>query len=78
MTELYKAAVVKLPRKSRHSSIIDSPDFLSKNKAPLQEETEPDYSNDFLVSDKLYLNGLPLNVTEEEVMDLVKNFDPIQ
>jgi hypothetical protein len=80
MTELFVTkAIVKLPRKSNRQSslIVDTSDYhhhLCVAK-PHQQEQQ---GNDYLVTDKLYIDGLPSSVIESEIMDLVCSCDPIK
>lgn len=59
-------AIVKLPRKSNRSLVVDT------DYKPHQQEDV------YLVTDKLYFDGLPSSVIENEIMDLVSSFDPIK
>lgn len=73
MTEIHMTkAIVKLPRKAssglRHSQLLDADTNLSSHQAV----------DDFLVTDKLYINGLPGSVIESEIMDLVDSCKPIK
>lgn len=81
MTELFVTkAIVKLPRKntitnSSNRLIIDTDyNHLTSSGKPHQQE-EYDF---FLVTDKLYLDGLPSSITESEIMDLVGSCDPVK
>lgn len=63
MTELFATkAIVKLPKKNNKSS-------------NLLLDTTTKYAN-YLVTDKLYFESM--NVTETEIMDLVRSCDPIK
>ncbi|KAL7317256.1 hypothetical protein PS15m_003640 [Mucor circinelloides] len=90
MTELFVTkAVVKLPKKTNanrlsHHLIVDtSSDYnMATNVttatnphqqvSPISEE----YYSNFLVTEKLYIDGLPNSVIETEIMDLVKSCCP--
>lgn len=91
MTELFVTkAVVKLPKKtnanrlSHHLMVDTSADYSTmaahasttpkphQQVSPLSEE----YDSSFLVTDKLYIDGLPNSVIETEIMDLVKSCCP--
>lgn len=67
MTELFATkAIVKLPKKSSNNN-------KSNNLLVLGATTR--YAN-YLVTDKLYFESM--NVTETEIMDLVRSCDPIK
>ncbi|KAK4510632.1 uncharacterized protein ATC70_005063 [Mucor velutinosus] len=91
MTELFVTkAVVKLPKKtnanrlSHHFMVDTSSDYSTmathattatkphRQASPLSEE----YYSSFLVTEKLYIDGLPNSVIETEIMDLVKSCCP--
>lgn len=92
MTELFVTkAIVKLPKKTNsnrlstsHHLIVDtSSDYNSSTNAitttkPHQEisPVSEDYYNNYLVTEKLYIDGLPNTVIETEIMDLVKTCCP--
>jgi hypothetical protein len=72
MTELQMTkAIVKLPRKNssanRHSQLVD----VNSNHETLVVD-------DFLVTDKLYIDGSPSSVIETEIRDLVLSYKPIR
>lgn len=90
MTELFVTkAVVKLPKKTNanrlsHHLIVDtSSDYnmatnVTTAKNPHQQVSpiSEEYYSNFLVTEKLYIDGLPNSVIETEIMDLVKSCCP--
>lgn len=75
MTELCMAkAIVKLPRKSNRTSslVVDTTSDYNMAKPHQQED------GFYLVSDKLYIDGLPTSVIENEIMESVATCDPIK
>ncbi|GAN10032.1 hypothetical protein MAM1_0314d09566 [Mucor ambiguus] len=91
MTELFVTkAVVKLPKKtnanrlSQHLMVDTSSDYnnmathATTATKPHQQVPPPseEYYSSFLVTEKLYIDGLPNSVVETEIMDLVKSCCP--
>ncbi|KAG2234689.1 hypothetical protein INT48_005841, partial [Thamnidium elegans] len=75
MTELCMAkAIVKLPRKNNRTSslVVDTTSDYNMAKPHQQED------GFYLVTDKLYIDGLPTSVIENEIMELVATCDPIK
>lgn len=63
-------AIVKLPRKNNRTSslVVDTSDY-----KPHQQD-----DGFYLVTEKLYFDGFPSSVIENEIMELVSSFDPIK
>jgi hypothetical protein len=83
MTELFVTkAIVKLPRKNNHNSIVVDttsdyhPALSSHLSAKPHQQTQE--RNDYLVTDKLYIDGLPSSVIESEIIELVCTCDPVK
>jgi hypothetical protein len=53
-------------------------DIMTKAIVKLPKTTNRHYEaiDDFLVTDKLYIDGLPSSVVETEIMDLVESCEP--